>query len=69
MTTILARTSYAALPARVAFVVVTVRGREKFGRPLADLFYLEGTEDREKVLAEGTYLNQQLLDLGLARRV
>ena len=55
--------------ARVAFVVVTVRGRDKFGRPLADLFYLEGTEDREKVLREGIYLNQQLLDLGLARRV
>jgi endonuclease YncB( thermonuclease family) len=55
--------------ARVPFVVLTISGRDKFGRPLADLFYLEGTEDREKILREGTYLSQELLDRGLARRV
>ena len=55
--------------ARVPFVVISVSGRDKFGRPLTDLFYLEGTDDREKVLKEGIYLNQQLLDLGLAKRV
>jgi len=55
--------------AKVPFVVLTVTGREKFGRPLADIFYLEATDDKEKVLREGRYLNQELLDLGLARRV
>lgn len=55
--------------ARVPFVVIKVSGRDKFGRPLIDLFYLEETEDREKVLREGKFLNQELLDLGLARRV
>lgn len=55
--------------ARVPFAVVTVTGRDKFNRPLTDVFYLEGTEDRQKVLREGTYLNQELLDRGLAKRV
>lgn len=55
--------------ARVPFVVISVSGRDKFGRPLTDLFYLEGTDDREKVLREGIFLNQQLLDLGLAKRI
>lgn len=53
---------------KVSFIVMTISGRDKFGRPLADVFYLEGTEDREKVLAEGKFLNQELLDLGLAKR-
>jgi len=55
--------------ARVPFVVIKVSGRDKFGRPLTDLFYLEGTDEREKVLREGIFLNQELLDLGLARRM
>ncbi len=55
--------------ARVPFVVIHVSGRDKFDRPLVDLFYLEGTEDREKVLTKGTFLNQELLTLGLAQRV
>lgn len=55
--------------ARVPFVIVKLSGRDKFDRYLTDLFYLEGTEEREKVLREGKFLNQELLDLGLARRV
>ena len=39
----------------------------KYGRPLSDIFYLEGETDPQKVLEEGIYLNQQLLDLGLAK--
>lgn len=50
----------------VPFIVMTISGRDKFGRPLADVFYLPGTDEREKVLAEGKFLNQELLDLGLA---
>jgi endonuclease YncB( thermonuclease family) len=54
---------------KVSFVVVTFRGFEKFGRPLIDLFYLEGADNPEQVLREGKYLNQELLSLGLAVRV
>ena len=52
--------------ARVSFVVVKLHGRDKFDRYLADLFYLEGEENPEKVLREGIYLNQVLLDRSLA---
>lgn len=55
--------------ARVPFVVITCSGRDKFDRTLTDLFYLEGASDKEKVLQEGIFLNQELLDRGLARRV
>lgn len=54
---------------QVPFIVLTATGRDKFGRPLADVFYLKGTEDQEKVLREGIYLNQELLDRSLAQRV
>ncbi|MBI3306893.1 MAG: thermonuclease family protein [Candidatus Omnitrophica bacterium] len=53
----------------VSFIVIKISGRDKFGRPLADVFYLEGADDRDKVLAEGKFLNQELLDLGLAGRM
>ena len=53
----------------VPFIVITLSGRDNFGRPLADVFYLPGTDEREKVLRDGKFLNQELLDLGLAKRV
>ena len=60
----------------VPFIVITVSGRDKFGRPLTDVFYLpvQGKTvpvdyTREKVLIEGIFLNQELLDLGLAKRM
>ena len=37
-----------------------------YGRFLADVFYLPGEDDAEVVLAKGHYLNQELLDEGLA---
>ena len=55
--------------ARVPFVVVKLSSRDKYDRYLTDLFYLEGAEDRQKVLTEGRFLNQELLDLGLAERM
>ena len=42
---------------------------EKFGRYLVDLWYLKGENDKERILAEGQWLNQVLLDKGLARKV
>ncbi|OGX39112.1 MAG: hypothetical protein A3C36_04345 [Omnitrophica WOR_2 bacterium RIFCSPHIGHO2_02_FULL_52_10] len=42
---------------------------EKFGRYLVDLWYLPGETDKERILAEGRWLNQVLLDKGLAHKV
>ena len=53
---------------RAAFVVLKVSGRDKFGRPLIDLFYLEGETDSQKVADTGKFLNQELIERGLAER-
>ena len=42
---------------------------EKFGRYLVDLWYLKDETDKERILAEGHWLNQVLLDKGLARKI
>lgn len=42
---------------------------EKFGRYLVDLWYLKGENDKERILSEGRWLNQVLLDKGLAQKV
>ena len=47
-------------------VVVKTYKDEKFGRMLADLFYLPGEADPAKILNEGVFLNQELLDRGYA---
>jgi endonuclease YncB( thermonuclease family) len=39
-----------------------------YGRWLADVFCLPGTDDPARIAAEGQYLNQTLLDRGLAKR-
>ncbi|HNX68422.1 MAG TPA: thermonuclease family protein [Candidatus Omnitrophota bacterium] len=49
----------------VCLVIKTYK-QEKYGRYLADVFYLRGCSDREKVLREGAFLNQALLKEGLA---
>lgn len=49
-------------------IVKTHKDRsDMWDRYLADVFYAKGQSDPEKVAAEGTYLNQELLDKGLAR--
>ncbi len=40
---------------------------DKYERYLADIFYLSGETDIDKIAKEGNYLNQDLLDAGLAR--
>ena len=40
---------------------------DKYERYLADIFYLSGETDIDKIAKEGNYLNQELLDAGLAR--
>ena len=53
-----------------AFIVVKTYKTEKWGRYLADVFYLPpgrpGEKDPAKVAAEGIFLNQELLDNRLA---
>ncbi len=47
-------------------VVKTHKDPEKYGRYLTDLFVLEGTDDLARIAEEGVYVNQELLDKGLA---
>lgn len=47
------------------FVIVKSHGRDKYDRHLVDLFYMKDAEP-EKVLKEGIFLNQELLNKGLA---
>jgi micrococcal nuclease len=50
----------------VPFIIVKTYKADKYDRYLTDLFYLKSTVP-QKILERGTYLNQQLLDLGLAK--
>ena len=60
----------------VAFVVIKTHGSDKYDRYLADIFYpppelrragLSNEEDSGIVLEQGNFLNQELLDRGLAK--
>ena len=48
------------------FVVIKSHGRDKYDRYLMDIFYLKGEADPLAVLDKGIFLNQELLDAGLA---
>lgn len=48
------------------FVIVRTHKRDSFGRRLADIYYLPKEPDPHRVAADGKYLNQELLDHGLA---
>jgi endonuclease YncB( thermonuclease family) len=52
---------------QVPFMVVCTSVRDKYGRYLADLFYLPDATDPLEVLSDGLCLNRQLLDARLAR--
>jgi endonuclease YncB( thermonuclease family) len=47
-------------------VVIKTWRQEKYGRYLADIFYHPDTDDHQRCAQEGIFLNQQLLDEGLA---
>ncbi len=51
---------------RVPFVVLRSYWRDKFSRYLVDVFYLENESDFLKVVKQGRFLNQELLDEGVA---
>ena len=39
---------------------------DKYSRYLADVFYLPGEKNPQTIISEGIFLNQQLIDNGLA---
>lgn len=54
---------------QVGFVALTTTRPDKYDRYLADIFYQPGEADAETVLRQGTFLNRQLLNEGLAVRM
>jgi len=51
----------------IPFVIIKTHGSDKYDRYLVDVFYLVDEENSQFVLEQGIFLNQQLLDLGLAK--
>jgi len=58
-----------AMLASVPFIIIKTYGSDKYDRYLVDLFYSVDLEDPQAVLEEGFFLNQELLDKGLAQIV
>jgi endonuclease YncB( thermonuclease family) len=54
--------------ADVDFVVLGTARTDRYGRYLADVFYLPGEADPHVVAADGVFLNRQLIEEGLAVR-
>ena len=52
----------------VDFVVISTARAGKFGRYIADVFYLPGEPDPQVVLRKGVFLNRELLKERLATR-
>ncbi len=50
-------------------VVVRTHRADKYDRYVADILYLPGVDDTERIAREGRFLNQELLDAGLALKV
>jgi len=48
-------------------VVVRSRKSDKYDRYLADVFFLAGARSPKRILKEGLFLNQVLLDKGMAK--
>jgi len=55
--------------AKVAFVLIKTHQIDIYGRYVGHVFYAYGEADKAKVFAQGRYLNQELLDRGLAKLV
>ncbi len=47
-------------------LIVRTFKQEKYGRFLADIFYKKGCDNPDEVAAQGVFLNQELIDEGLA---
>ena len=55
----------AAIPPGTLVVIDSTKA-EKYGRYLADIWYLPGAKTRDEILANGRLLNKELVDKGLA---
>ncbi len=55
--------------AGIPFVVVKTRKIDIYGRYVGHIFYSAAETRKDRVALAGTYLNQELLERGLARRV
>ena len=55
--------------AKVPFVMVKTNKIDIYGRYLGHIFYLPKSEEKDKIFEEGRYLNQELLDAGLAKKI
>ena len=51
---------------QLEFVVIKTHEKDIYGRYLADVFYSEKLKEKEKVLREGIFLNNELLESGIA---
>ena len=54
--------------AQVPFIMVKTNKIDIYGRYVGHVFYSFQEKDMVKIFTEGRYLNQELLDRGLARR-
>ena len=55
--------------ARVPFVIVRTHKIDIYGRYVGDVFYSFSSTDADEIFKSGRYLNQELLDQGLAKRI
>ncbi|MDA0745632.1 MAG: thermonuclease family protein [bacterium] len=55
--------------AQVSFIVLTTTKVDKYDRYLSDVFYLPGEMDPETVVRCRRFLNRELVEAGLAKRV
>ena len=53
--------------AKADFVMVKTNKIDIYGRYVAHLFYSLKTDNKDKIFSEGRYLNQELVDKGLAK--
>jgi len=50
------------------FIIVQTHKSDKYDRYLANIFFLEGEDDENVVASKGIFLNQELLNNGLAQK-
>ena len=48
------------------FLIIKTHGSDKYDRYLVDVFYLKSEDNEDKVLKEGIFLNNELLDEKMA---
>lgn len=48
------------------FLIIKTHGSDKYDRDLVDVFYLKGEADEEAVMKGGIFLNNEMIDEGLA---